>query len=125
MPHSGQLRSADITTTPNWYPAAVAATPIAPFTIAPLPTTRGEQANFIFKPEATRGYTFATVGPADSRVVIFEDRDSEPRHMAGSDDAGTDENAEISGKFVAGRTCHIRVRVAHADGDRPVGLALR
>lgn len=119
------LSDADRSWVRHWYPAAVAATPIAPFTIAPLPTTPGEQANFIFKPEATRGYTFATVGPADSRVVIFEDRDGEPRHMAGADDAGTDENAEISGKFVAGRTYHIRVRVAHADGDRPVGLALR
>lgn len=109
----------------HWYPPTIAETPIQPLDMLPLPTVPGAQADFVFRPDATRDYTVATVGPADSRLVIFEEREGEPRHLASADDAGTDANAEFRGKFVSGRTYHFRVRVAHADADAPVALALR
>ena len=108
----------------HWYPPLGPATVITPLSLLPLPTRPGAQADFVFQPDATRDYTVATVGPADSRMVIFEDRDGEPRHLAGDDDVGMPSNASITTKFVAGRTYHLRVRVAYAEGDRPVGLTL-
>ena len=47
----------------------------------------GQQVDFTFKPEATREYKVQTVGISDSRVVIFEERDNEPRHFASEDDS--------------------------------------
>jgi hypothetical protein len=109
----------------HWYPVQPAAEiSIAPLSMHPLPTSPGSQADFVFEPEATGKYTVSTVGPADTRIVVFEDRDGEPRYLAAADDAGTDANASITTQFVSGRKYHIRVRVAHADADRPVGLAI-
>lgn len=119
------LSDADKAWVRHWYPAQAAAMPISALSISPLPMVPGAQADFVFNPDSTREYTVGTVGKADSRIVVFEERDGEPRHLAAADDTGTDENAEISGKFVAGRTYLIRVRVAHANGDRPIGLVLR
>lgn len=50
----------------------------------------GQQVDFTFKPEATREYKVQTVGISDSRVVIFEERDNEPRHFASEDDSGVE-----------------------------------
>ena len=118
------LSPADADWARHWYPAHPAETPIHPLTMEALPTAPGAQADFVFAPNATREYTFATVGRADARMVVFEDRDGEPRHLAAADDAGTDANATITGKFVAGRTYRVRVRVAHAEGAQPVALGL-
>lgn len=119
------LSSTDAAWARFWYAANAAAAPIVPMTIAPLPAVAGAQRDFIIEPNATRDYIIQTLGPADTRLVVFEERDGEPRHLAASDDAGTDANATITTKLVDGRRYIVRARVHYADGADPIGLVVR
>ena len=80
-----------------WYPATPQAAPIEVMELAPLNGANGSQSDFQFRPEATRKYEIRTVGKADSRIVLFEERDGEPRHYAAADDAGKPRSTTIFG----------------------------
>jgi hypothetical protein len=53
---------------------------LVPFRSAPLRLGPGEQADFVVEPPATRAYRVGTFGDSDTVVVIFEERDGEPRY---------------------------------------------
>jgi len=71
----------------------------------------GQQADFVFKPDATRRYTITTKGASDTLLVLFEEIDGEPRYVTADDDSGEDRNASISHKFFAGRKYAVRLRL--------------
>lgn len=109
----------------HWYPALAPAAPIAAMSVTPLPAAAGVQRDFVFQPDATREYTIQTLGASDARIVLFQERDGEPRHLAAADDAGTPDNATIRTKLLDGERYVIRTRVAYADGGEPLGLLVR
>lgn len=109
----------------HWFPALKTPKPILPMTLKPLASATGAQADFVFEPDATREYTFQTVGRSDSRLVLFEERDGVPRHMAAADDAGVEDNAAVTAKLIDGRRYFMRVRTQYADGTEPLGLLLK
>lgn len=120
------LSVTDITWARSWYAAnAAPASPLAPMTLERLPAVAGAQRDFVIEPDATRNYTIQTVGLADTRLVLFEERDGEPRHLAAADDAGTDANASITTKLVYGRRYFLRARVHYAEGADPIGVVIR
>lgn len=82
-----------------------------PFRSVPLSLGPGEQVDFTVEPRETREYTFATFGESDSMVVVFEERDGEPRFLAGHDDGGTPHNATIRVRLVRDRRYFVRVRL--------------
>lgn len=82
-----------------------------PFRSAPLGLGPGEQADFVVEPTETRDYTVGTFGDADTVLVVFEERDGEPRFLAGHDDGGTPDNARLRVRLVRGRRYFVRVRV--------------
>ncbi|WP_329048710.1 M12 family metallopeptidase [Streptomyces violaceus] len=90
---------------------------LVPFRSAPLGLGPGEQADFVIDPPETRTYTLGTFGDSDAVVVVFEERDGEPRYLAGQDDGGTPQNATISARLVTGRRYHVRVRLYSAWGS--------
>ncbi|MFF5158086.1 hypothetical protein ACFY3N_17915 [Streptomyces sp. NPDC000348] len=85
--------------------------PLVPFRSVPLGLGPGEQADFRIDPPETRDYTVGTFGEADRVVVLFEERDGEPRFLAGHDDGGTAHNAAIAARLVKGRRYYVRVRL--------------
>jgi hypothetical protein len=87
-----------------------------PFRSVPLGLGAGEQADFRIDPPETRDYTVGTFGDADRVLVLFEERDGEPRFLAGRDDGGTPRDATVAARLVKGRRYYVRVRLYCAWG---------
>ncbi|WP_345662973.1 M12 family metallopeptidase [Streptomyces venetus] len=115
----GTLSAADKEFVLRWYPPAELPDPpaLVPFRSAPLGLGPGEQADFVVDPPETRTYRLGTFGDSDTVVVLFEERDGEPRYLAGRDDGGTPHNATISARLVKGRRYVVRVRLYSAWGS--------
>ncbi|MEU0201201.1 MULTISPECIES: M12 family metallopeptidase [unclassified Streptomyces] len=114
----GALSAADKEFALRWYPPADPAPPaLVPFRSVPLGLGPGEQADFVVDPPETRTYTLGTFGDGDAVVVVFEERDGEPRYLAGQDDGGTPHNATIGVRLVKGRRYVVRVRLYSAWGS--------
>ncbi|MFQ3561360.1 M12 family metallopeptidase [Streptomyces gramineus] len=107
----GSLSPADKEFVLRWYPPAEAPAALVPFRSAPLGLGPGGQADFAVEPPETREYSVGTFGACDSVVVVFEERDGEPRYLAGHDDGGTARNALIGVRLVKGRHYVVRVRL--------------
>ncbi|MGW0769037.1 beta-glucuronidase AbsR1 [Streptomyces sp. NPDC002676] len=115
----GVLSPADKEFALRWYPPAPAPRPpaaLVPFRSAPLALGPREQADFTVEPPETRDYTVGTFGDADTVLVVFEERDGEPRFLAGHDDGGTSQNAAVRVRFVTGRRYVVRVRLCSTWG---------
>lgn len=115
----GTLSPSDKEYALRWYPSAGPSRPSAlvPFRSAPLGLGPGEQADFTVEPPETREYTVGTFGDADTVVVVFEERDGEPRYLAGRDDGGAPHNATVKARLVKGRRYFVRVRLYSAWGS--------
>jgi hypothetical protein len=126
----GSLSAADKEFVLRWYPPA-GPSPVAggldrgdahdppalvPFRSVPLGLGPGEQADFVVEPPETREYTVGTFGDSDTLVVVFEERDGEPRYLAGQDDGGTPRNTTFTARLVKGRRYFVRVRLYSAWG---------
>ncbi|MFE2580151.1 M12 family metallopeptidase [Streptomyces sp. NPDC059378] len=103
----------------RWYPPAGPGRPpaLVPFRSAPLRLGPGEQADFTVEPTETRTYSVGTFGDSDTVVVVFEERDGEPRFLAGRDDGGTPHNATVRARLVRGRRYFVRVRLYSVRGS--------
>jgi hypothetical protein len=114
----GTLSPADKEFALRWYPPAGPAEPAAlvPFRSVPLSLAAGEQADFAVDPPETREYTVGTFGASDCVAVLFEERDGQPRYLAGRDDGGAPHNATIRARLVKGRRYYVRVRLYSAWG---------
>jgi hypothetical protein len=106
----------------TWYPPLSQAKAISVMQVQALGAEAGQQRDFTFSPHATREYTVGTVGQSDCRLVVFEMRDGEPRHLASTDDSGADANAALKVKLVQGRDYIIRVRVNFVSAPAGAGL---
>jgi hypothetical protein len=96
---------------------------LVPFRSAPLQLAAGQQANFLFKPTATRRYNIATFGASDTVMALFErEPGGDPRYLAADDDSGLDTNARLCLRLLRGREYIIRIRLYWADreGDTAV-----
>lgn len=108
----------------RFYPMGTSPVPIAAMQLERLDAVAGQQRNFVFEPTATREYTIQTMGASDCKVVVFEERDGTPRHLAGKDDPGEEANAIIKTKMVKGRRYIIRVRIHYVMSPDGVALLL-
>jgi hypothetical protein len=117
VPANIKLAQSDVEWVRYFYPEELPMAEIAPLQIHKLTDKSAGQCNFIFKPMATREYKIQTVGESDSRVVVFEQRDGEPRYLTAGDDSGVDSNLAIAVRMVKGRLYVIRVRVHYIAGD--------
>jgi hypothetical protein len=108
----------------TWYPPLGQPNPIGVMQLQHLGIATGQQRDFQFTPEATREYTVTTVGTSDSRVVVFEMRGNEPRHLVSDDDSGQDANVLLKTKLVKGRDYIIRVRLNFVSAPAGVGLLI-
>jgi hypothetical protein len=106
----------------RFYPSGTSAVPIAAMQLERLDAVAGQQRDFVFDPAATRDYTVQTMGASDCKVVVFEEREGKPRHLAAKDDSGEEANATMKVKMVKGRRYIIRVRVHYVMS--PDGVAL-
>ncbi|WP_329270114.1 M12 family metallopeptidase [Streptomyces pseudovenezuelae] len=115
----GTLSAADKEYVLRWYPPTEPARPpaLVPFRSAPLGLGPGEQADFTVEPPETREYAVGTFGDGDTVVVVFEERDGEPRYLCGRDDGGTPHNATLKARLVKGRRYFVRVRLYSAWGS--------
>lgn len=84
----------------------------------------GEQRNFVITPKATRYYEFGTFGTSDTVLVLFENRDGEPRYLTGDDDSGEDRNAHIRIKLTSGRKYVLRVRLYYTNSAGETAVML-
>ncbi|GGQ76588.1 M12 family metallopeptidase [Streptomyces asoensis] len=121
---SGGLSPMDKEFVLGWYPPPATPRPpaLVPYRSAALSLAPGEQADFTVEPRETREYTVATFGASDSMAVLFEERDGEPRFLAGHDDGGTAHNATIRARLVKGRRYVVRVRLYSGWGSGETAL---
>ncbi len=98
---------------------------LRPFKSEIIQLEAGEQINLLIKPDVTRKYTLQTFGEADTLMVLFEDDGSDdPIYLQADDDSGTDYNAKIVQRLMAGKTYILRIRLyyAQATGETAVML---
>ena len=76
------------------------------FSIAP-----GEQVNFTLRPQFSNDYNIRTIGGSDIVMVLFEKDNANLRFIAGDDDSGTNQNASINTRLIAGREYVLRIRL--------------
>ncbi|MEU7057428.1 M12 family metallopeptidase [Streptomyces sp. NPDC046197] len=109
----GTLSPADKEFVLRWYPPCGPSrpAPLVPFRSVPLRPGPGEQTDFTVEPPESRTYTLRTFGECDAVVVVFEERDGEPRFLSGQDDGGTRHNATLAVRLVKGRRYMVRVRL--------------
>ncbi|PWG12770.1 hypothetical protein DF268_14905 [Streptomyces sp. V2] len=114
----GALSTLDKEFVQRWYPPPLSPRPAAlvPFRSAPLSLAPGEQADFTLEPPETRDYRLAAFGDCDAVVIVFEEREGEPRFLAGDDDGGTAGNASLRVRLVKGRRYFVRMRLYSAWG---------
>jgi len=108
----------------RFYPAGATPVPIVAMQLERLDAVAGQQRDFVFDPAATREYKIETVGLSDCKIVVFEEREGKPRHLASKDDSGTESNATIKVKLVKERRYIIRVRVHYVMSPEGVALLL-
>ncbi|QNP74138.1 hypothetical protein IAG44_34910 [Streptomyces roseirectus] len=115
----GALSALDKEFVQRWYPPPPARPPgpLVPFRSEPLVLGPGEQADFTLEPPETRDYRLAVFGDCDAVVVLFEEREGEPRFLAGDDDGGTPGNATLRARLVKGRRYFVRLRLYSAWGS--------
>lgn len=106
----------------RFYPGGEQAVPIRVMELKALPSDVGAQRDFVFEPSATRAYTIQTVGTSDTKIVIFEERDGQPRHMGAEDDSGLPSNGVIVAQLVKNRRYFIRARTHFVSGSAGAGL---
>lgn len=122
----GGLSAHDITTMRSCYPP-LTETELPELRAGrsePLPTTNGEQLDFVLRPDATRTYQMRTFGSCDSILVLFEDDGGNLRHCTADDDSGDDRNASLSVKLFTGRSYVLRVRMNYTDSSEPPTLLM-
>jgi hypothetical protein len=107
-----------------WYPSSAKALPLQLMQVARFSGNAGDQIDFSFRPEASRDYHINAVGTADTKIVLFECRDGEPRHYDSEDDSGTAENAQITAKLVAGRDYIVRARLHYRPEGSEAGVLI-
>lgn len=125
QPHGG-LSPQDLAQTRLFYPAQddTGNPELKPFRSQLLTLAPAQQANFTILPTATRSYMMQTFGGSDVVMVLFEDVHGDLRFIDGDDDSGTDHNAQIQARLMAGRRYVLRIRMFsnHASGESAVLL---
>ncbi|HYW08663.1 MAG TPA: M12 family metallopeptidase [Longimicrobium sp.] len=122
----GGLSDHDIAWTRSFYPALSDAElpELRAGRSEPLPTTNGEQRDFVLRPDATRTYQMRTFGTCDSTLVLFEDDGGKLRYRTADDDSGDDRNASLSVKLFTGRSYVLRARMNYTDTSSPPTLMM-
>lgn len=108
----------------RFYPPMAAPAVVGTLEVAPVAKAIGAQRDYAFKPEATRDYTIQTVGRSDSKLVLFEVRDGQPRYVSAADDSGLDTNATLTKRLVKGREYVVRVRTHFVAEASQAGLII-
>lgn len=85
----------------------------------------GEQVDFLFIPDATRQYTFRTLGEMDC-VMVLSRRDDEgsDTFMAGDDDSGFNRNAHISKRLEKDKKYVLRIRMYYSNQGGEFGVVV-
>lgn len=113
---SGGLSERDKIWVRTFYPPLQNTFPeLKVFESAKLVLQPGEQQNFVIQPEGSRRYNIRTFGNSDTVIVLFEEANGELLYLAGSDDSGTDDNAEISSRLRKDRKYVLRIRMYFED----------
>lgn len=118
------LSETDIAEVRKFYPAVEAdkAVQLEPFHSQVPRICPADQVNYLLAPPATRDYSMRCFGRADMLMVLFRMTDDGPRYMAGSDDAGTAENAQIDARLEQGEEYVLRVRMMTNYGGDQVAV---
>ena len=124
VPENQVLSDTDKRTVLRWYPAVGAFRRLNVLEVQRLVPELGSETSFAFTPSATRKYRIQTLGESDCKIVLFEERQNEPRYMLAQDDSGMNENIFINQKLVAGRNYIINVRIHFADRTESDGVGL-
>jgi hypothetical protein len=70
-----------------------------------------DQIDFTIVPAATRTYEMRLFGSGDAVMLLDEVTPAGERRLAGEDDTGRDDNAELKARLEAGRSYRLRVKV--------------
>ena len=110
---AGGLSEQDLSQVRLFYPPLDDSkyTELKPFHSEILSLAPAEQKNFAINPDATRSYTIATFGKADTVMVLFEDQSGDLKYVDGDDDSGTDLNSQITVRLYQGRRYVLRIRL--------------
>ncbi len=81
----------------------------------------GGQASLSFVPPVTYVYSFTTAGANDTVLTLFN---SDGEFLAGDDDGGTDKNAKIDLRLMAGIRYTLRVRLFWSDAGGQIPITV-
>lgn len=113
----GGLSARDKSWVRHFYPPlpARAARALSPFKSTPLALKPGKQADFDFVADATREYTFATFGEADTHLALQRRKGARLVPVAEDDDSGVDRNAQVKLKLKKGEALRVQVRMRYIE----------
>ena len=76
-----------------------------------LPIKPGQQKNFVVNPRSSRDYSFSTFGGSDTVMVLFEQDKDKFHYIKGSDDSGSNLNANFTVRLIKDREYVLRIRL--------------
>lgn len=82
------------------------------------------QQNYVISPDQTRKYNIKSFGAADVLMVLFDSNSGQEIFMAGSDDSGTESNAEMEVRLEANKSYILRVRLFLNYGSRKTAIMI-
>lgn len=88
--------------------------PLNAFESIKLELQTDQEAAFLIKPDESRKYTIATVGEIDSSLTLYEQTGAGDVYLANDQDGGSERNAEIEARLIAGRSYVLRMRALYA-----------
>ncbi|AQR72379.1 matrixin family metalloprotease [Sphingomonas sp. LM7] len=124
IPENTELSAADKAAICKIYPQLRPAATIGVMDLQRLAPQWAAQSNFVFEPTETRNYTIRSIGEADTKLVLFTERDGEPRFVTAKDDSGSPDNAKIAVRLVKGERYIVRARTHYAEEGKDLGLVI-
>ena len=122
IPENTSLSSNDIAWVRRFFPPLAAAVEVKAGDTVQIASASGAQTNFALMADKSGEFMLKTSGPADTLIVLNEEKDGQLMQVAASDDSGSPQNAEIRIALQPGRRYLAQVRTNYADPGSAVAF---
>lgn len=122
-PENTQLSANDIAWVRRFFPPLPAAIEVRAGESVQIASASGAQSTFALVPDQPGEFVLKTSGPADTLIVLNEEKDGHLMQVAASDDSGTPQNATIKAQLEPGRRYVAQVRTNFAEPGSAVAFS--
>lgn len=122
-PENTQLSANDVAWVQRFFPPLSSAVALKAGETVQLASASGAQTNFALSADQPGEFVLKTSGPADTLIVLSEEKNGQLVQVAASDDSGTAQNAAIKAQLQPGRRYVAQVRTNYAEPGSAVAFS--